>query len=93
MEQELTDEEIAEICLFMRVIDFLKKNPEILREHQVLKRNYEELSAKINELIASLSDEQLNEVLEAHNIQLQELNEREIGKQVRKRRKSRPKPE
>ena len=76
MEEEITDEQIAELCIFMRVIELMKRNPHVL-ENVEMKQGYEDLCCKVDEIMKLLTEEQLDTVLETHKIQLQEIEEDE----------------
>jgi hypothetical protein len=86
MEQTITDEQIAELCMFMRVLELLKKNPQVLVNTE-MNNAYVELSGKVDEIMKLLTEEQLDIVLETHKIQLEELEE-EFKKKARKKKKN-----
>ncbi len=83
MERELTDHEIAELCSFMRVIDLMKKNQNILDEKPELQEMIDKLCSSVNFIMEQLSEEQRDEVLEIHKEQLEE---------IAKKNSSNPKP-
>ena len=85
MERELTDEQISQICMYMRVIDFMRKNQKVLDENLEMKKNYEKLCLTVNDLMENISDEQRDEVLEVHKIQLEEIAKKEAKKQRKKK--------
>jgi len=87
MEREMTDKEISQLCMYMRVIDFMGKNQKILSENEEMKMNYDKLCLTVNEIMENISDEQRDEVLEVHKIQLEEI----AKKEAKKLRKKQPK--
>jgi len=84
MEHELTDEEISHVCMYMRVIDLMRKNQKILDENEEIKKQYEKLCLLVNQLMENFTDEQRDEVLEEHKIQLEEIAKLEVKKQSKK---------
>ena len=87
MERELTDHQISEICMYMRVIDLMRKNQKILSENEEIKKNYDKLCLLVSQLMENISEEQRDEVLEVHKIQLEEIAKKEARKQRKKNRK------
>jgi len=83
----MTDKEISQLCMYMRVIDFMGKNQKILSENEEMKMNYDKLCLTVNEIMENISDEQRDEVLEVHKIQLEEI----AKKEAKKLRKKQPK--
>jgi len=55
----------------MRVIDFFRKNRNVLNEE--MEQHYYILCKNVNEIMEALTDEQRDEILEIHKIQLQEI--------------------
>jgi len=84
MEHELTDEEISHVCMYMRVIDLMRKNQKILDKNEELKKQFEKLCLLVGQLMENFTDEQRDEVLEEHKIQLEELAKKEAKKQRKK---------
>lgn len=84
MEREMTDKEISQLCMYMRVIDFMGKNQEIVSKNEEMKKNYDQLCLTVNEIMENISDEQRDEVLEVHKIQLEEIAKEEAKKQRKK---------
>ncbi len=84
MERDLTNEEISQLCMYMRVIDFMRKNQKVLDENAEMKKNYDKLCLTVNELMENISEEQRDEVLEEHKIQLEEIAKEEAKKQRKK---------
>jgi len=85
MERELTDHQISEICMYMRVIDLMRKNQKILSENEEIKKNYDKLCLLVSQLMENISEEQRDEVLEVHKIQLEEIAKKEARKQRKKK--------
>ena len=71
MIQKLTDDQISSLCMYMRVIDFFRKNRNVLNEE--MEQHYYILCKNVNEIMEALTDEQRDEILEIHKIQLQEI--------------------
>ena len=84
MERNLTDDEISHLCMYMRVIDFMRKNQNVLDQNAEMKKNYDKLCLTVNELMENISEEQRDEVLEEHKIQLEEIAKEEAKKQRKK---------
>lgn len=82
MKPEITDEQIAELCMFMRVLELMKQNPKAL-ENPEMKRGYDELCSRVDKVIELLSPEELDIVLKTHKMQLQQIKEEE-GKKKNK---------
>jgi len=84
----MTNEQISKLCMYMRVIDLMKKNQKVLNENEELKKGYDNLCLNVNQIMETISDEQRDEVLELHKIQLQEIAKKEAKKlKVKKQRK------
>ena len=83
IEQKLTNEQISQLCMFMRVIDTLQKNKNIWNENPQMKEAYDKTCFHVSSIMEMLSEEQRNKVLEAHKLQAQK-----IAKQEAKKRKS-----
>jgi hypothetical protein len=84
MERELTDEQVSQLCMYMRVIDFMGKNQKILDENVEMKKQYENLRLTVSQIIDNISEEERDAVLEIHKIQLEEIAKQEAKKQRRK---------
>ena len=84
MERELTDEQVSQLCMYMRVVDFMGKNQKILDENVEMKKQYENLRLTVSQIMESISEEEWDEVLEIHKIQLEEIAKQEAKKQRRK---------
>ena len=85
MERELTDKQISEICMYMRVIDLMRKNQKILSENEEIKKQYDKICLLVSQLMENISEEQRDEVLEEHKIQLEEIAKKEAKKQRKKK--------
>jgi len=84
----MTNEQISKLCMYMRVIDLMKKNQKVLNENEELKKGYDNLCLNVNQIMETISDEQRDEVLELHKIQLQEIAKKEAKKlKIKKQRK------
>ena len=84
MKSELTDKEISQLCMYMRVIDLMGKNQKILSDNEEIKKNYDKLCLTVSEIMENISDEQRDEVLEVHKIQLEEIAKLEVKKTIQK---------
>ncbi len=82
MEEELTDEQVDELCMFMRVIDLFDKNKEIIDKDPIIFEANKELREKVNSIMDLLTDEQKDRVLEEHKIQSEY-----VAKQIEKDKK------
>ena len=85
MERELTDEQVSQLCMYMRVIDFMGKNQKILDENVEMKKQYENLRLTVSQIIDNISEEERDAVLEIHKIQLEEIAKKEAKKQRKKK--------
>ena len=84
MERELTDEQVSQLCMYMRVIDFMGKNQKVLDENVEMKKQYENLRLTVSQIIDNISEEERDAVLEIHKIQLEEIAKQEAKKQRKK---------
>ena len=84
MERELTDEQVSQLCMYMRVVDFMGKNQKILDENPEMKKQYENLRLTVSQIIDNISEEERDAVLEIHKIQLEEIAKQEAKKQRKK---------
>lgn len=73
MKQELSDKSISHICMYMRVIDLMKNNPEILNENSEMKLEFEKVCGLVNQMMELLTEEQRDIVLEEHKRQIGEI--------------------
>ena len=71
--EELTDELISKLCTYMRVIDLMKRNPQILTENDEMKQKFDMLCQNVNLVMERLTDKQRDQVLEIHKLQLEEI--------------------
>lgn len=83
--EELTDDMINELCSYLRVIDLMQKNPDIVNSNAELKQEYEKVCKTTNDIMEALSDEQRDKVLETHRLQLIYLAEQKASKQKKKK--------
>jgi hypothetical protein len=81
MEEKLTDEQISNLCMYMRVIDLLKSRPDLLDENPEMKKHLEMICSNVDKIMETISDEQRDEVLEVHKIQLEQIAKNEARKQ------------
>jgi len=80
MERELTDDEINKICMYMRVIDLMRKNLDIINKDVAMKKQYDILCKNVEKIMELLSAKQKNHILEIHRLQLIELAKRTKNK-------------
>ena len=80
MERELTDDEINKICMYMRVIDLMRKNLDIINKDVAMKKQYDILCKNVEKIRELLSAKQKNHILEIHRLQLIELAKRTKNK-------------
>ena len=73
MAEKLGDEEISTICMYMRIVDLFKNNPDIVEKTPGLKENFEILCTQVGEIMELLTDEQRDELLEEHKLQWEEM--------------------
>lgn len=72
-DNELDDEMVNQLCMYMRVIDLFQKNEEEIDDNDELKETVQNLNAKVKELMDMLTDEQKDLVLEVYQLQKQEM--------------------
>ena len=87
METELTHDEISQLCAFMRVIDLMKSNQNILDENIEMKQNFEQVCCQVNQIMEILTEAQRDKILDVHNTQLQMIAIAEAKKKAKKRKK------
>ncbi len=83
MQEEITDEQISQLCMYMRIIELMKRNPQVLEKKEI-KKGYDDLCKKVDVIMKLLSPEEMNIVLETHKKQLQEIEEEEAKKQAKR---------
>ena len=59
--------------MYMRVSDFMKKNQQIIDEYPDIKQTFQMLETTVGQIIQALTPEQLDEILEEHKLQLEDL--------------------
>ena len=87
MERQLTDEQLSELCMYMRIIDLSKANGPVVDKSPAFKQGIDLLSKKVAEIMATLSEEEQDMVLEEHRLQLQQIREEKVTKKQTKKRK------
>ena len=90
MEEQLDDENVSQLCMFMRLIDLFDKNESIVNSNPEMADTVNELREKVKCIMDMLSDEQKDYVLEEHKIQT-EYVAKQIEKENRKLLKKRKK--
>ena len=83
---ELSDEMVAQLCKFMRLIDLFDKNETIIEDNLELVDTVKELRVQVNRIMDLLSDEQKDYVLEVHKIQTEYIAE-ELKKEEKNAKK------
>ena len=82
MEEQLDDENVSQLCMFMRIIDLFDKNETIVNANPEMADTVNELREKVKRIMDMLSDEQKDYVLEEHKIQTEY-----VAKQIEKDKK------
>jgi hypothetical protein len=73
--EQLTNEQMSRVCMFMRVIDLLKSRPDILEQCPEMKTKLDQVCRAVNQIMELLTEEQRDAVLEEHQRQLEILKE------------------
>lgn len=87
MAVDLTEDQINELCMFMRVIDVLKSRMDLVEENPELKKQYEAVCQQVKVITDFLSEEQFDYVLEVHKIQSQEVNRKVERDRIKREKK------
>ena len=74
MNRKLTDEQEARLSMFMRVLEFLRKNEKVLAQQPEFVNEYEKLKATIPLILNELDETELNIVLERYKEDMKFLN-------------------
>ena len=74
-EVELTEEMIAQTCMFLRVIDLMDRNHEIIKDNEDLQKTMVEVKENVKLIMDLLTPEQQDYVLEVHKVQSEYLAE------------------
>ena len=85
MEYELTDELISQLCMFMRVTEFLENHPEEVNSNAQFKEHSVKFCATMKNIWNALTEEQQNIVLEEHKRQLKMIGNEPSSKKRRKK--------
>ena len=83
MIEQLDEENVSQLCMFMRVIDLFDKNESIVNSNPEMADTVKELREKVQRIMDLLTDEQKDYVLEEHKIQ-SEIVAKEIEKEKKK---------
>ncbi len=86
MAHDLTDDEIDQICSFLRVIDLMKKHEAEVNSLPELKENVEKMSALVKEMMNQLTEEQQDEILEIHKLQAEAVA-KEVERKLKRKKK------
>ena len=81
--EQLDEENVSQLCMFMRVIDLFDKNESIVNSNPEMADTVKELREKVQRIMDLLTDEQKDYVLEEHKIQ-SEIVAKEIEKEKKK---------
>lgn len=73
MERKLADNQVNQLCMYMRIIDLMEKNLDRIDANTELKKQYKKLCNHVDEILENISDEEKYEILEIHEFQLNEL--------------------
>ncbi|MEI6823145.1 MAG: hypothetical protein WCL51_14535 [Bacteroidota bacterium] len=82
MIEDLDEENVSQLCMFMRIIDLFDKNEAIVNTNHEIADTVKELREKVKSIMDLLSDEQKDYVLEEHKIQTEY-----VAKQIEKENK------
>ncbi|MEI6823888.1 MAG: hypothetical protein WCL51_18310 [Bacteroidota bacterium] len=75
MEPDLNEDELAQICASMRLIDYLESLKGQIENDPNVMNPLTKLKACVKEQLDKLTDEQVNEVLEVHKLQKEYIDE------------------
>ncbi|MDP4208113.1 MAG: hypothetical protein Q8928_04780 [Bacteroidota bacterium] len=75
MKSILTEEQISLLCMYMRIIDLMKGNPDISEANPEMKAYLKNIYKAVEDIFAMLTDEQKDELLETHKLQLNVLKQ------------------
>ena len=75
MEPDLNEDELAQICASMRLIDYLESLKGQIENDPNVMNPLTKLKACVKEQLDKLTDEQVNEVLEVHKLQEEYIDE------------------
>ena len=81
METDLNEDELAQICASMRLIDYLESLKEQIKNDPNVMNPLTKLKACVKEQLDKLTDEQVNYVLEVHKLQKEYIDE-ELKKEL-----------
>ncbi len=73
MEEELSEEKVAQLCKFMRIIDLFDKHKAEIDPFTEIVDSVQEIRELVDKIMSLLSDEQKDYVLEVHKIQTEYL--------------------
>ena len=82
MIEDLDEENVSQLCMFMRIIDLFDKNEAIVNTNPEIADTVKELREKVKCIMDLLTDEQKDYVLEEHKIQTEY-----VAKQIEKENK------
>jgi hypothetical protein len=71
MERKLTDEQEAQISMFMRVFEFLRKNENVFRENEEFMKQYESFKNALPKILDELSEEERDILLERYKEEIE----------------------
>jgi hypothetical protein len=75
MERKLTDENEAKLSMYMRVLEFLRKNENVFKQKPEFVNEYEKLKVLIPQILNQLDEEELNIVLERYKEEIEFLKQ------------------
>lgn len=73
----LSEEEINQICMYMRIVDFMRNNQEMVDSNPEMVDLVAQLNTCVGRIMDILTDEEKDELLEVHRIQMEELRNRQ----------------
>ena len=77
MSMSLSEEEINQICMYMRIVDFMRNNQEMVDSNPEMVDLVAQLNTCVGRIMDILTDEEKDELLEVHRIQMEELRNRQ----------------
>lgn len=74
----MTDEEEAQVTMYMRVIDFFRKHEEVLNKNEEILENVVKIKSFVQQIFDLLSEEDLDRLLERYKDELAFLNIKKV---------------
>lgn len=74
----MTNEEEAQVAMYMRVIDFFRNHEEVLNKNEEMLKNMVKIKSFVQQIFDLLSEEDLDRLLERYKNDLTFLNMKKI---------------